>query len=41
MGTFAARAGVPDAGDLSYFWLFFAAASLVASAFLFGNIRTE
>jgi hypothetical protein len=40
MGVFAARAGVPDAGDLTYFWLFFAAVSLVASAFFFGNIQT-
>jgi hypothetical protein len=41
MGVFAVRAGVPGAGDLTYFWLFFAVASLVASGFLFGNIKTE
>jgi hypothetical protein len=41
MGIFATRAGVPDAADLTYFWLFFAAVSLVASAFFLGNMQTR
>ena len=39
MGVFAARAGVPDAGDMMPFWLFFAAAGFAASLALFWNLR--
>ncbi len=39
MGVLADRAGVPDAGDMMPFWMFFAAASLVASLAFFGSIR--
>jgi hypothetical protein len=41
MGVFASRAGVSEAGEMTGFWVFFAVASLVASAFLFGNIKSK
>ena len=39
MSVFAVSAGVPDAGSMTPFWVFFAAASLLVSGLLFGNLR--
>jgi hypothetical protein len=39
MGVFAERAGVPDAGGMTAFWVFFFVASAAASATLFWNLR--
>ena len=39
MSVFAASAGVADAGSMTPFWVFFAAASLLVSGLLFGNMR--
>jgi hypothetical protein len=39
MGIFMVRAGVPDAGDLTLFWLLFAVVSLAASFAFFGNLK--
>lgn len=39
MGAFAERAGVPDVGGMTAFWVFFFLASAAASAVLFGSIR--
>jgi hypothetical protein len=39
MAVFMAGAGVPEAGSMTPFWIFFFVASLIASAFLFGNMR--
>lgn len=41
MTIFSAKAGVLDAWDMGVFWVAFAVVSLIASGFLFGNMKSE
>jgi hypothetical protein len=40
MGVFAVREDIPGAADLTPLWIFFTLASLIATGFLLGNIRS-